>query len=84
MDRRSGRWSEQVNVSMDENTALALRLIATRDGVSVPDLLRPLVEDLVRERLKDRYLAAAVDALKSSRNAKKATQVVRQLQPHRP
>jgi hypothetical protein len=63
----ASRGKEQINLSVDSATARALRLIAVRDGKSVPDLLRPGIERLVRHRLKhDADLAESARALESS------------------
>lgn len=58
---------EQINITVDAAVARALRVIAVRDGKSVPDLLRPSVERFVRARLKrDADLAASVNKLEAS------------------
>ena len=70
MGSGSGRRREQVNIAVDDDIALALRVIAARDGVSVPDLVRPMVDELVARRLEDDHLAEAVRALRASRKTR--------------
>ena len=61
----------QVNVPLDsEHWHLVLRLLAERDGSTVPELLRPvIVRFLQREEKKDADLAEAVARLERSREA---------------
>jgi len=61
----------QVNVPLDsEHWHLVLRLLAERDGSTVPELLRPvIVRFLQREEKKDADLAEAVVQLERSREA---------------
>lgn len=67
MASKGASQKEQINLALDAPIARALRLIAVRDGKSVPELLRPGIERLVRGRLKqDPDLANSVTALESS------------------
>lgn len=61
----------QVNFTLDEHWRLALRLTAETDGVSVPELLRPLVIRYLKGRLRDPDLAEAVARIEKSRKARR-------------
>lgn len=53
-------------MAVDPRTLLVLRTAATRDGVSLSELLRPVVERYARRRLRDPNLATAVTSLEAS------------------
>jgi hypothetical protein len=65
--RSDGRF--QVNVPLgDEHWHVALQQLSTRDGKSVPDLLRPVIVNFLKRKLAgDPKLAAAVEYLEQSR-----------------
>jgi hypothetical protein len=74
---RSGRPDGerfQVNVPLEsEHWHLVLRLLAEREGATVPELLRPvIVRFLRREESKDGNLAEAVVRLERSRELAQA------------
>lgn len=67
--RRSDGERFQVNVPLEsEHWHLVLRLLAEREGSTVPELLRPvIIRFLRREETKDVDLAEAVSRLERSR-----------------
>lgn len=68
---RQGNASQQVNFTLDPHWRLVLRIAAEVDGVSVPDLLRPLVVRYLRRRMRDPDLAEAVARIEELRRARK-------------
>ena len=61
----------QVNFTLDPRWRLVLRLAAEADGVSVPDLLRPIVMRYLKGRLRDEDLAEAVARIEKSRRTRR-------------
>lgn len=62
--------AQQFNVPLSERHALALRAITLREDMSVPELLRPVVEQFIdRQLASDADLLAAVEALSRARAA---------------
>jgi hypothetical protein len=72
--RRTDSERFQVNVPLDsEHWHLVLRLLAERDGATVPELLRPVIIRFLRsQERKDVDLAEAVARLERSREAAQA------------
>lgn len=69
----SGR---QINVPLAERYALALAQVALRDECSVPDVVRPVIEQYLDQALADDPdLRQAVEALERSRAQNKARRV---------
>jgi hypothetical protein len=58
---------DQVSVTVDHETLVALRLLATRDMRSIPDLLRVLVDRHVKRAMKDPDFRQSVEHLLASR-----------------
>ena len=61
----------QVNFTLDPHWRLVLRLAAEADGLSVPDLLRPVVLRYLKGRLRDEDLAEAVARMERSRRTRR-------------
>ncbi len=74
---RAGR---QLNLTLDDDLHLALRLLAERDDTSVQELVRPVIADFAAKALgTDTELAAAVEAMKASRARRRRSTRVRHL-----
>ena len=56
-----------INIPLDDDMHIVLGVLTTRDGQSVPALLRPEIERYLKRRLRDPKIRAAVDAIKESR-----------------
>lgn len=62
-----------INIPLDDDMHDVLGVLTTRDGQSIPALLRPVIEHYLNRRLRaDPKLKAAVDAIKESRAAEVA------------
>ena len=64
--RRAGT-GQQVNFTLDEHWRLVLRVAAEADGVSVPELVRPVVMRYLRNRMRDEDLREAVTRIEQVR-----------------
>jgi hypothetical protein len=67
---RASSASQQVNFTLDPHWRLVLRVVAEAEGVSVPDLLRPVVMRYLRRRMKEEDLREAVSRIESHRKAR--------------
>lgn len=67
---RPGNAGQQVNFTLDPHWRLVLRIAAEVDGVSVPELLRPLVVRYLRRRMSNPDLAEAVARVEGLRRTK--------------
>jgi hypothetical protein len=67
---RSSSSSLQVNFTLDPHWRLVLRVVAEAEGVSVPDLLRPVVMRYLQRRMKDDDLREAVARIESHRRTR--------------
>lgn len=67
---RARAHSQQVNITLDAHWRLVLRVVAEADGVSVPDLLRPVVMRYLRRRMQNEDLREAITRIESLRKAR--------------
>lgn len=67
---RTSSSSQQVNFTLDPHWRLVLRVVAEAEGLSVPDLLRPVVMRYLQRRMKDEDLREAVRRIESHRRAR--------------
>jgi len=75
--------AQQFNVPLGDRHALALRAMTLRDEMSVPEVLRPVVERFIDQQLTaDADLLAAVEALTRARASAQPPEVTR-LATHR-
>lgn len=73
-----GDVAQQFNVPLGERYALALGALTMRDDMSVPEVLRPVVERFIDQQLAaDADLLAAVEALTRARASARPPQVTR-------
>lgn len=70
MSRRNST-GQQVNFTLDPHWRLVLRVVAEAEGVSVPDLLRPVVMRYLRRRMRDEDLLEAVSRIENVRRTRK-------------
>jgi hypothetical protein len=61
-----GERRDQVSVTVDGRTLLVLRLLAARDRVSIPDVVRKQLDRLVKQALKDPDFLESVLRLEAS------------------
>lgn len=61
---------QQVNFTLDPHWRLVLRLAAEADGVSAPDLIRPVVMRYLRRRMRDEDLREAVSRIEQVRRSR--------------
>ncbi len=61
----------QVNFTLEAHWRLVLRLAAEADGVSVPDLLRPVVVRYLKGRMRNEDLAEAVTRIDKVQQSRK-------------
>lgn len=71
MSEASRGTGQQVNFTLDEHWHLVLRVIAEADGVSVPELIRPVVLRYLRNRLRDEDLREAIARIEQHRLARR-------------
>jgi hypothetical protein len=77
--------AKQFNVPLDEHYAIALSQLALRDESSIPDLLRPVIEQHLDSILReDLDLAAAVEAMTKARSKRRRTAAKVSRLPSRP
>lgn len=57
----------QVNITIDSGLADVLDVLMVRDRTSLPAILRPVIEEFLREALSTREVAAAVEAVRAAR-----------------
>lgn len=67
---RKSDGPQQVNFTLDAHWRLVLRVVAEADGVSVPDLLRPVVVRYLRRRMRDDDLREAVTRIELVKRAR--------------
>ena len=67
---RASTHSQQVNITLDSHWRLVLRVVAEADGVSVPEVLRPVVMRYLKRRMQDEDLREAVSRIESLRRAR--------------
>ncbi len=67
---RRNSSSQQVNFTLDPHWRLVLRLAAEAEGMSVPDLLRPVVMRHLRRRMQDEDLREAVARIENVRRTR--------------
>ncbi len=67
---RRGELPQQVNFTLDPHWRLVLRLAAEADGVSAPDLIRPVVMRYLRRRMRDEDLREAVTRIEQVRRSR--------------
>jgi hypothetical protein len=67
---RTTSANQQVNFTLDPHWRLVLRIVAEADGVSVPDLLRPVVIRYLRRRMRDEDLQEAVARIENVRRTR--------------
>src|SRR5579872_1516301 len=70
---RVSKQTRQVNFTLDPHWLLVLRLTAEADGVSVPDLVRPVVMRYLRRRMRNDDLREAVSRIE---HVKQSTRTV--------
>jgi hypothetical protein len=68
---RASNASQQVNFTLDPHWRLVLRVVAEAEGVSVPDLLRPVVIRYLKRRMKNEDLLEAVSRIESHKKARR-------------
>lgn len=66
---------DQLNVPVRERLAIAARQASQIRGVSVPELLRPVVERFLESLLLDENVRAATDAVERGRQAMRGASV---------
>lgn len=69
---RRSSTGQQVNFTLDPHWRLVLRMTAEADGVSVPDLLRPVVMRYLRGRMRNEDLQEAVARIELVRRSRRA------------
>lgn len=67
---RKSDGPQQVNFTLDAHWRLVLRITAEADGVSVPDLLRPVVVRYLRRRMRNDDLHEAVARIELVKSAR--------------
>jgi hypothetical protein len=68
---RENKQAHQVNFTLDPHWRLVLRLAAEADGVSAPDLIRPVIMRYLRNRMRNedlREAVARIERVKRSRH----------------
>jgi hypothetical protein len=69
--RRVGS-GQQVNFTLDPHWRLVLRLAAEAEGVSVPDLIRPVVMRYLRGRMRNADLQEAVGRIEQIKQSRRS------------
>jgi len=69
--RRAGGSGQQVNFTLDQHWRLVLRLAAEADGVSVPDLVRPVILRYLRNRMRNEDLREAVARIEQVKRSRR-------------
>jgi hypothetical protein len=68
---RRVRPGQQVNFTLDPHWRLVLRLAAEADGVSAPDLIRPVVMRYLRNRMRNEDLREAVARIEQVKRSRR-------------
>jgi hypothetical protein len=68
---RRARTGQQINFTLDPHWRLVLRLAAEADGMSVPDLIRPVVMRYLRSRMRNEDLREAVARIEQVKRSRR-------------
>ena len=67
---RRANPGQQVNFTLDPHWRLVLRLAAEADGLSAPDLVRPVIMRYLRNRMRNEDLREAVARIEQVRRSR--------------
>ena len=67
---RRAEGAQQVNFTLDPHWRLVLRVVAEADGVTAPELIRPVVLRYLRNRMRNEDLKEAVARIERVRRSR--------------